>query len=64
MVSTPLLFWPISVTDFLDALVIDHYEYQVFTHDLVALQPCAHRQLLCIHAKSWSGTDKWEVIGE
>ncbi|KAI9744486.1 MAG: exo-1,3-beta-glucanase [Claussenomyces sp. TS43310] len=44
--------------------MVDHHEYQVFTNDLVALQPWQHRQLVCNNAASWGGTDKWEVIGE
>ncbi|KAH8649423.1 glycoside hydrolase superfamily [Tricladium varicosporioides] len=46
-------------------VVVDHHEYQVFTNDLVALQPWQHRQLVCNNAASYaSGSDKWVVVGE
>lgn len=46
-------------------VIIDHHEYQVFTNDLVALQPWQHRQLVCNNAASYSkGKDKWLVVGE
>lgn len=46
-------------------VAVDHHEYQVFTNDLVALQPWQHRQLVCNNAPSYaSGADKWVVVGE
>lgn len=47
------------------SVVVDHHEYQVFTNDLVALQPWQHRQLVCNNAASYSSAaDKWIVVGE
>lgn len=46
-------------------VAVDHHEYQVFTDDLVALQPWQHRQLVCNNAPTYaSGADKWVVVGE
>ncbi|CCU81495.1 exo-1,3-beta-glucanase [Blumeria hordei DH14] len=46
-------------------VVIDHHEYQVFTNELVALQPHQHQELACNNAVSYSeGSDKWIVVGE
>lgn len=46
-------------------VAVDHHEYQVFTNDLVALQPWQHRQLVCNNAPTYaSGADKWVVVGE
>ncbi|MCJ1309786.1 exo-1,3-beta-glucanase [Agyrium rufum] len=46
-------------------VVVDHHEYQVFTDDLVALQPWQHRQLVCNNAASYAGnSDHWLVVGE
>lgn len=45
-------------------VIIDHHEYQVFTNDLVALQPWEHINLVCSASGAWSGSDKLEVIGE
>lgn len=46
-------------------VVVDHHEYQVFSDDLVALQPWEHRQLVCNNAPSYTqGSDKWVVVGE
>ena len=46
-------------------VAVDHHEYQVFTDELVALQPWQHRQLVCNNAPSYaSGADKWVVVGE
>ncbi|CZT46812.1 probable EXG1 Exo-beta-1,3-glucanase (I/II), major isoform [Rhynchosporium secalis] len=46
-------------------VIIDHHEYQVFTNDLVAMQPWQHRQHVCNNIGSYaSGTDKWVVVGE
>jgi glucan 1,3-beta-glucosidase len=47
------------------SVVVDHHEYQVFTNELVALQPWQHRQLVCNNAPSYSSeADKWVVVGE
>jgi glucan 1,3-beta-glucosidase len=47
------------------SVVVDHHEYQVFTNELVALQPWQHRQLVCNNEPSYSsGVDKWVVVGE
>jgi glucan 1,3-beta-glucosidase len=46
-------------------VIVDHHEYQVFTNELIALQPSEHIQLVCSNAQNFtSGTDKWVVIGE
>ncbi|PBP25867.1 glucan 1,3-beta-glucosidase precursor [Diplocarpon rosae] len=46
-------------------VIVDHHEYQVFTNDLVALQPWEHRQKVCNNVASYaSGSDKWVVVGE
>ncbi|KAK6441252.1 glucan exo-1,3-beta-glucosidase [Oleoguttula sp. CCFEE 5521] len=45
-------------------VAVDHHEYQVFTPELVALQPWQHRQLVCKNAGSYSGADKWSIVGE
>ena len=46
-------------------VIVDHHEYQVFTNELVAMQPWQHRQLVCSNAPKYaSGTDKWVVVGE
>ncbi|KAG4424275.1 hypothetical protein IFR04_002516 [Cadophora malorum] len=46
-------------------VVVDHHEYQVFTNDLVALQPWQHRQLVCNNVGSYaSNSDKWVIVGE
>jgi glucan 1,3-beta-glucosidase len=43
---------------------VDHHEYQVFTDELVALVPWQHRQLVCNSAYTYSGADKWTIVGE
>ena len=45
-------------------VAIDHHEYQVFTDELVALQPWQHRQYVCNNAYSYEGADKWTFVGE
>lgn len=45
-------------------VAIDHHEYQVFTDELVAMQPWQHRQYVCNNAYAYSGADKWTVVGE
>lgn len=45
-------------------VAVDHHEYQVFTDELVALQPWQHRQLVCNNDYVYSGADKWTFVGE
>ena len=45
-------------------VAIDHHEYQVFDDGLVAMGPWQHRQYVCNHAQSYSGADKWTLVGE
>lgn len=45
-------------------VAIDHHEYQVFTPELVALEPWQHRQYVCNNAFVYSGADKWTFVGE
>ncbi|SMQ45233.1 unnamed protein product [Zymoseptoria tritici ST99CH_3D7] len=45
-------------------VAIDHHEYQVFTPELVALQPSQHRQYVCNNAYVWNAGDKWTFVGE
>ena len=45
-------------------VAIDHHEYQVFDNGLLAMQPWQHRQYVCNHASSYSGSDKWTFVGE
>lgn len=45
-------------------VALDHHEYQVFTDELVALQPWQHRQYVCNNANTYSGADKWTIVGE
>jgi len=45
-------------------VALDHHEYQVFSNDAVALVPWQHRQLVCNNAGSYSGADKWTIVGE
>lgn len=45
-------------------VALDHHEYQVFTDELVAMQPWQHRQQVCNNAGSYSGADKWSFVGE
>ena len=53
-----------STDDNAQNVALDHHEYQVFTDELVALQPWEHRQYVCTHASSYSGSDKWTFVGE
>ncbi|OWO98837.1 hypothetical protein B2J93_7099 [Marssonina coronariae] len=63
VVAIELLNEPMSSA--LDFVVVDHHEYQVFTHDLLAQQPWEHRQKVCNNVASYaSGVDKWLVVGE
>jgi glucan 1,3-beta-glucosidase len=45
-------------------VVVDHHEYSCFTNELVAMVPWQHRQHVCNNAASWSGSDKWSIVGE
>lgn len=45
-------------------VAMDHHEYQVFTDELVAMQPWEHRQYVCNNAYVYSGADKWTFVGE
>jgi glucan 1,3-beta-glucosidase len=45
-------------------VAVDHHEYQVFSLELVALQPWEHRQLVCNSANGYAGADKWTFVGE
>lgn len=45
-------------------VAIDHHEYQVFTDELVAMLPWQHRQYVCNNAYTYSGSDKWTIVGE
>lgn len=45
-------------------VALDHHEYQVFTPQLVSLEPWQHRQLVCNNAPTYSGADKWTFVGE
>ncbi|KAG9873835.1 putative Exo-beta-1,3-glucanase, partial [Aureobasidium melanogenum] len=45
-------------------VALDHHEYQVFTDELVAMQPWQHRQYVCNNVKQYSGADKWTFVGE
>ena len=45
-------------------VALDHHEYQVFTNELVALEPWEHRQFVCNNAHTYSGSDKWSFVGE
>ena len=45
-------------------VAIDHHEYQVFTNELVAMQPWQHRQYTCNNAGTYSSADKWTFVGE
>lgn len=45
-------------------VAVDHHEYQVFTPELVSMQPWQHRQYVCNNAPVYSGGDKWTVVGE
>jgi glucan 1,3-beta-glucosidase len=59
----PLIHTAPELTNVL--VIVDHHEYQVFTNELIALQPSEHIQLVCSNAQNYtSGTDKWLVVGE
>lgn len=45
-------------------VALDHHEYQVFSPELVAMQPWQHRQYVCNNAWSYSNADKWTFVGE
>ncbi|TKA33224.1 hypothetical protein B0A50_00777 [Salinomyces thailandicus] len=45
-------------------VALDHHEYQVFTNELVAMEPWQHRQYVCNNAYTYSGADKWTIVGE
>jgi glucan 1,3-beta-glucosidase len=45
-------------------VVVDHHEYQVFTPELNAMSPAQHRQYVCNAAGSYTGGDKWTIVGE
>lgn len=45
-------------------VVVDHHEYSVFTNELVAMVPWQHRQHVCNNAATYSGSDKWSIVGE
>jgi glucan 1,3-beta-glucosidase len=45
-------------------VALDHHEYQVFTNELVAMEPWQHRQYVCNNAYVYSGADKWTFVGE
>jgi len=45
-------------------VAIDHHEYQVFTTAYVAMMPWQHRQAVCSNAATYSGADKWTIVGE
>lgn len=45
-------------------VAVDHHEYQVFTPELVSMQPWQHRQYVCNNAHVYNGGDKWTFVGE
>jgi len=45
-------------------VVIDHHEYQVFDFGLIRMSPDQHIQQVCAAANSYSGSDKWTIVGE
>lgn len=45
-------------------VALDHHEYQVFTPELVSMQPWQHRQFVCNNAYTYAGADKWTIVGE
>ncbi|KAF2170079.1 glycoside hydrolase family 5 protein [Zasmidium cellare ATCC 36951] len=45
-------------------VAVDHHEYQVFTPELVSMQPWQHRQYVCNNAFVYNGGDKWTFVGE
>jgi glucan 1,3-beta-glucosidase len=72
--DTPVLlhdgFWaPSYWNGFMSAntaqnVIIDHHEYQVFDPNLNAMTPAQHNQQVCASTKAFTGSDKWEVVGE
>ncbi len=56
--------WLTPSIDNSEWVAIDHHEYQVFTNELVAMQPSQHRQYVCDNAHTYSGADKWTFVGE
>ncbi|KAI9648611.1 glucan exo-1,3-beta-glucosidase [Ciborinia camelliae] len=45
-------------------VVVDHHEYQVFTDALVNMTAAEHVEYVCTNARTWTGADKWVVVGE
>ncbi|KAL2351066.1 putative Exo-beta-1,3-glucanase [Cryomyces antarcticus] len=45
-------------------VALDHHEYQVFNNDQVAWQPWQHRQAVCNGVAGYTGSDRWEFVGE
>lgn len=45
-------------------VAVDHHEYQVFTPELVSMEPWQHRQYVCDNAYAYSNADKWTFVGE
>lgn len=56
--------WLTPSDDNAQNVVLDHHEYQVFTDELVAKAPWEHRQFVCNNAGTYSGADKWTIVGE
>lgn len=55
----------VHVSNIAMPVIVDHHEYQVFTNDMVAMQPWQHRQHVCNNLASYaSSADKWVVVGE
>lgn len=45
-------------------VIVDHHEYQVFSNEQLRLQNYEHRQAVCNNRGSYTGADKWVVVGE
>ncbi|KAF7961161.1 hypothetical protein EAE96_000828 [Botrytis aclada] len=45
-------------------VVVDHHEYQVFSDALVAMSASEHIDYVCSNAGTYTGSDKWVVVGE
>lgn len=45
-------------------VIIDHHNYNVFDIGTVRLLPWQHRQLVCNTVPTYTGTDKWLIVGE
>jgi len=56
--------WLTPSDDNCQNVVLDHHEYQVFTPELVAMQPWQHRQYVCNNKYVYDGSDKWTIVGE